>query len=34
MWISHTYNADGTIATAKMTWTDGSTIRWTYEYND
>ena len=34
MWISHTYNADGTIATAQMTWTDGSTIRWTYEYND
>ncbi|MBP5527712.1 MAG: hypothetical protein J6X79_04565 [Bacteroidales bacterium] len=34
MWISHTYNSDGTIATAQMTWTDESTIRWVFEYLD
>lgn len=34
VWITNTHNADGSIATAEMQWTDGSTIRWTFEYLD
>jgi len=34
LWINYTYDSDGYPATADMLWTDGSTIRWTFEYND
>ena len=32
--ISYTYDSAGRPATAEMTWTDGSLIHWTFEYND
>lgn len=34
LWINYTYDSDGYPATADILWTDGSTIHWTFEYND